>query len=82
MLLFEVPEEIRPDIIEVMKRNSTRLVYYYKDLEYLMTLYYRYCVRLYKNETVEAKVASGMRCFSCKADVIMYFKKQLQIWEL
>lgn len=80
MYKYELPEELISDVKAVFERNKDRIVMVKTDLEYLMGLYYRYCVRLNQGQTVKNLVTKGMKCMACKGKVIYYFKNKLSEW--
>jgi hypothetical protein len=80
MYKYELPEELREDVKAVFERNASRLIPSTDDLLYLMNLYYRYCVRLSRGQTVENEVKVGINCSKCKGKVLYYFKNEIRTW--
>ena len=80
MYKYELPEELREDVKAVFARNEGRLIPSTEDFLYLMNLYYRYCVRLSRGQTVANKVKAGINCMSCKGKVLYYFKNEIRTW--
>jgi hypothetical protein len=77
----EIPEEFRQDIINVVQRNSGRIIFARLDLIYCMTMYYRFVGKVYADETVEECVERDMKCPNCKGKIQAYFKNAVNTWQ-
>lgn len=80
MYIREIPEEYRKEVLEIMERNSTILLFSRPDLERLFYLYYRYVKVLKPYEQFEKLMKNDLNCRACKGKVIMYFKNIVHEW--
>ena len=77
----DIPEDLRPKIIEYVNDAPKRMTWSEPQLIFLMTVYYRYVEQLGRFKTVAEKVKVKMRCGDCRNEMLEYFEHQADIWE-
>jgi hypothetical protein len=74
MYIREIPEQDRAEVLDIMTRNKSNMLFNDADLRRLFYLYYRYIKTLGRGETVEKRMQKDLSCPACKGKVIMYFR--------
>jgi hypothetical protein len=80
----DIPEDLRPKIIEYISNAPKRMQWNEAHLIWLLTVFYRYVQPLNQGgrfKTVAEKVRIKMRCGDCRNEMLEYFEHQCDIWE-
>ena len=62
---IDIPENVKKDVVKVLKRNKMRMHYDIKDMTFLIEVYHRYVAELERGKTVEQMVDAALRCGTC-----------------
>lgn len=76
-----IPEDLRPTIIKYVNEAPARMQWNEKQLDFLLTVYYRYVEQLGRFKSVAEKVKVKRRCGDCRNTMLEYFEHQADIWE-
>lgn len=78
--LVEIPEEVKPQIIEAVQEVRRKLITPIRPMNFLMRIYYRYVEQLGKYKNVEEKIKFQFGCSACRQKVLKFFEQQIQLW--
>ena len=81
---IDIPEELRPTIIEYITNSRKSMRWNELHLVWLMTVFYRYVEPLNQGgrfKTVAEKVKTKMRCGNCRETMFDYFDIKIDEWQ-
>lgn len=84
MYEVNIPEEIRPTIIQYIDNARKSMSWNQAQLTWLLTVFYRYVEPLNQGgrfKTVAAKVERKMRCGNCRETMFDYFDEKIDEWQ-
>jgi hypothetical protein len=84
MYEVNIPEEIRPTIIQYIDNARKSMTWNQAQLTWLLTVFYRYVEPLNQGgrfKTVAEKVKRKMRCGNCRETMMDYFENEIDKWQ-
>lgn len=77
---IEIPDNLKPIIEKYIDNSYKAMNWNAIELDFLLTVYYRYVQQLGRYKSVEDKVKTKRNCAGCRKTMRDYFNKAIDIW--